>query len=146
MVQIKSYFKRDFHKTRLILEQSFRLFSGCVYMKLDPEWDCSGFFIPPLVTLHLRAQCLHHSGTNVKPFRIEFALHFRSGPKLSIQCEILSRNHVNRDRSSFPNETGSLPGQRTRSLVFLWFSAVLLRALYLVRLRSSTSSFGNTFM
>ena len=70
----------------------------------------------------------------------------RSGPKPSIQCEILSRNHINGERGSFRNETGSRPGQRTRSLVFLWFSAVLLRALYLVRLRSSTSLFGNTFM
>ena len=60
----------------------------------------------------------------------------RSESKLSFQCEILSRNHVNRYRSLFRSETGSLPGQRTRSLVFLWFSAVLLRALYLVRLRS----------
>ena len=112
----------------------------------DPEWACSGFFIPPLVTLHLNVQCLHDSGTKVKPFRIEFAAGSRSGLKLSIQCEILSRNHINGDRSSFRNETGSHPSQRTRSLIFLWFSADLLRALYLVGLCSNTSSFRNTFM
>ena len=89
----------------------------------NPEWARSGFSILPLVTLHLSAQCLHESGTKVKPFRIEFAPGSRSGSKLSIQCEILFRNHINGDRSSFRNETGSRPGQRTRSLVFLWFSA-----------------------
>ena len=60
----------------------------------------------------------------------------RSGSKFSFQCEILSRNHINGDQISFRYETGSRPGQRTRSLVFLWFSAALLRALYLVRPRS----------
>ena len=60
----------------------------------------------------------------------------RSGSKLSFQCEILSRNHINGDQSSFRNETVSRPGQRMRSLVFFWFSAALLRALYLVRPRS----------
>ena len=97
----------------------------------NPKWACTGFFIPPLVTLHL-----HESETKVKLFRFEF------GPgSSSIQCEILFWNDINGDRSSFRNETGSRPGQRMRSLIFLWFSAVLLRALYLVWLCCSTSSF-----
>ena len=44
-------------------------------------------------------------------------------------------NHINGDQSSFRNETGSRPGQRMRSLGFLWFSAAHLQALYLVRPR-----------
>ena len=63
-------------------------------------------FLPPLVTLHL-----------------------------SVQCKILSQNHINRDQSSFWNETGGRLGRRTRSLVFPWFSAALLWAHYLVRPR-----------
>ena len=55
--------------------------------------------------------------SEVIPDRVRTGSH--SGSKLSIQWEILSRNHINGDRNSFRKETGSCPGQRMRSLVFL---------------------------
>ena len=115
----------------------------CYWIDFDPEWTSSGFFISPLVTLHLRAQCLHESGTKVKLFRIKFAPASRFRLKLSIS---FIWNHINGDQSSFRNEACSRPGQRMCSLIFLWFSAVLLRALYLIGHCSSTSLFKNTFI
>ena len=46
--------------------------------RFDPERSCSGFFILPLLILHLSAQCLHDSGTKVKSFQRKFAPSFFS--------------------------------------------------------------------
>ena len=53
--------------------------SGCLHdngLSFNPEWARSGFFISPLVTMHLSVQYLHDSGTKEKSVRIEFAPSF----------------------------------------------------------------------
>ena len=103
------------------------------------------FFILPLVTLHLSVKCLHDPGTKLKSFQIKLAPVLVSDRNFHSSA----RSYLGscKRRSKFiPERDGSRPGQSTSSFVFLWFSAVLLRAHCLVRLRSSMSSFGNTFM
>ena len=86
----------------------------------------SNTFIPPLVALHLRAQCLRDSGTKVKSFRDpdRVCRGSRCELKLSFQGKILSRIYVAWDQSSFPEWT------RLQSFRSILFSAWRLKRMH----------------